>query len=188
MRTWAVVLSHPKGYIWSVKVLWRGPPLSLSVSLEERKSSGKPGWRFADFANSADSTDFLDINCWLKPCGLKLQPNCQHWDYLGVFSFLIEWVCFTMALTLVGQWSWRHQLRMWLTDWSSHWTNISAMVCNCSKAVFKYTWQLYSCDIIDKSDSSEGSDSRQDQTCLQDIATVCISSRHYSEFNGPLLV
>ena len=44
------------------------------------------------------------------------------------------------------------------------------MVCNCSRAVWKNIWHLYSCDIsedIDSSDSNESSDSsnsRQEQT------------------------
>ena len=40
------------------------------------------------------------------------------------------------------------------------------MVCNCSRTVLKYIWQLDSSDISDNSDSS---DSRQEQTCLQDF-------------------
>ena len=40
----------------------------------------------------------------------------------------------------------------------------------------------YSSDIIDSSDSS---DSKQEQTCLQDFASVCISDRHNLGFGGP---
>ena len=48
------------------------------------------------------------------------------------------------------------------------------MVCNSSRAVWKYIWHLDTFDIIDNSDSI---DSRQEQTCLQNLATVCISNR-----------
>ena len=46
---------------------------------------------------------------------------------------------------------------------------------------------LDSCDICDSSDSSVGGDSsnsRQEQTCLQDFTTVCISNRHSLGFVG----
>ena len=56
------------------------------------------------------------------------------------------------------------------------------MVCNCSRAVWKYRRHLDSCDISYKSDGSDSSASRQEQTCLQ----VCISNRHYLGFSGPL--
>ena len=67
-------------------------------------------------------------------------------------------------------------------------TNIFAMIFNCSRAVLKYIWHLDSYDISDNRDSSESSnssDSREEQTCLQDFATVCISKRHYLVFGGP---
>ena len=42
--------------------------------------------------------------------------------------------------------------------------------------------QLDSCDISDSSDSSDG---RQEQTCLQDFATVCINNSKNLGFVGP---
>ena len=52
------------------------------------------------------------------------------------------------------------------------------MVCNCSRAVWKYIWHQDSCEIIDNSDISDSSDSRQEQACKQDFEIVCISKRH----------
>ena len=43
-------------------------------------------------------------------------------------------------------------------------------------------------DISDHSDSSDNSDSRHEQKCLQDIATACISNRHYLGFGVLLFV
>ena len=37
----------------------------------------------------------------------------------------------------------------------------------------------------DSSGSSDSSDSRQEQTCLLDFATVCISNRRYLVLGGP---
>ena len=48
-----------------------------------------------------------------------------------------------------------------------------------------YILLLYSCHISDGSGSSDMSDRRQEQTCLQDFSTVCFSNRHYVEFGGP---
>ena len=36
---------------------------------------------------------------------------------------------------------------------------MSAMVCDCSRAVFKYIWHLDSCGITDNSDISDSSES-----------------------------
>ena len=55
------------------------------------------------------------------------------------------------------------------------------MFCNYSRAVWKYIRHLDSCDISGNRDSSG---SRQEQTCLQDFATVFISNRHYLGFGG----
>ena len=46
------------------------------------------------------------------------------------------------------------------------------MVCNSSRAEWKYIRHLDSCDISDNIDSS---DSRQEQTFLQDMATVALN-------------
>ena len=61
---------------------------------------------------------------------------------------------------------------------------MTAVVCNCSRAVWKYMWHLDSCDINDNSDYSDSSDSRQEWTCLQDFATVCIINGHNLGFGG----
>ena len=61
-------------------------------------------------------------------------------------------------------------------------TNMSSMVWNCSRVVYKYIRHLNSFDISDNSDSS---DSRQEQTCLQQFATVWISNRQYLGLGGP---
>ena len=76
-------------------------------------------------------------------------------------------------------------------------------MCKCITAVWKYIWQLDSYDISNNGDSCDisnngdsydisnngdscdSSDSRQEQTCLQDFTTVCISNRHYLGFGGP---
>ena len=55
------------------------------------------------------------------------------------------------------------------------------MVCNYSRAVWKYIRHL---DISDNYDSSGSSNSAQKQTYMQDFATVCIS-RQYFGFGGP---
>ena len=59
------------------------------------------------------------------------------------------------------------------------------MVCNGSRVVWKYIRHLEICDISDNSDCSDSSDSRQEQICLQDFATFCISNWHYSQLVGP---
>ena len=43
----------------------------------------------------------------------------------------------------------------------------------------------YISDNSDSIDSSDNSDSKQEQTCLQDFASVCISNRHNLGFGGP---
>ena len=55
---------------------------------------------------------------------------------------------------------------------------MSEMVCNCS---------IENSDISNSdSESCDSSDSRQEQICLQDFATICISSRLYLGFCGPV--
>ena len=55
----------------------------------------------------------------------------------------------------------------------------------------KYIRQLDSCGVSYNSDRSETNDSndsidsKQEQTCLQDFGTVCISKRRYLGFGGP---
>ena len=97
----------------------------------------------------------------------------------ATYTYKFITVFFTMAATLVGPWSWRHPLRRgWhLTEMTR--TKTSAMFCNYSRAVWKYIRHLDSCDISGNRDSSG---SRQEQTCLQDFATVCISNRQYLGF------
>ena len=51
-------------------------------------------------------------------------------------------------------------------------TNMSALVCNGSRAEWKYFRHLNSCGISDNCDSS---DSRQEQTCLQGMGTVSLN-------------
>ena len=56
---------------------------------------------------------------------------------------------------------------------------MSAIFCNCNRAVWKYKRHLDSCDISDNSDSSNSSDSsdiRQEQTSLHVLTTVYISN------------
>ena len=56
-----------------------------------------------------------------------------------------------------------------------------SIICNCRRAVWKYGKHLGSCDISKNSDSS---DSRQEQTWLQDFATVHIGIRHCLGLSG----
>ena len=58
---------------------------------------------------------------------------------------------------------------------------MAAIVCNCSRAVWKYRRYLNSCDISDNTDSG---DSGQEQTCLQEFATIVISNGHYLGLGG----
>ena len=93
--------------------------------------------------------------------------HSYHWSHVlicrgnilkHILSHLLD--IFTMASTLVGPWSWRHPVRLLVTisrkDKNKH---------VCSRAVQKYIRPLGSCDI---SDINDNSDSRQEQTYLQD--------------------
>ena len=62
---------------------------------------------------------------------------------------------------------------------------MSAMVCNCRRAVWKYIIHLDSFDISANSDSSGSSDSRKEQTSLQYFANICISNGNGLGFSGP---
>ena len=63
------------------------------------------------------------------------------------------------------------------------------MVCNCSRAYWKYTGHIGRCDISDNigsresdsNDSSENSDSKR----KQNSSSVCIVNRQYLELGGP---
>ena len=66
-------------------------------------------------------------------------------------------------------------------------TDMSDKVFNSSRAVCKYRKHINNCDISDNSDSYDTSDSsvsRQEQTCLQYLATVSISNMTYLGFGG----
>ena len=70
-------------------------------------------------------------------------------------------------------------------------TNMSAMIFNCSSAVYKDIGHLDICDISDNSGSSvsrDSSDSRQENTYLPDFATICSSNRHCIVLRRPLFL
>ena len=54
-----------------------------------------------------------------------------------------------------------------------------AMVCNCSRTLWKNIRHLDGWDISVKSVSSDSNDSRREQTCLQDLLSDCISNMNY---------
>ena len=57
-----------------------------------------------------------------------------------------------------------------------------AMVGNSSRTLLLYIWHLESSEISENSDSSHCT---QEQSCLQDSATVSVSNMHYLGFGGP---
>ena len=121
----------------------------------------------------------------------------QRWLFCWTFSVRPKgrgsWFCFVYryhtSITIGAFFSdfGHHATFKAVTHWSSNWTktNMSAMGCNCNRAVFGYIRYLDSCDISDNSDNSDSSDSRQEQTCLHDFARVGISKRKYLGFGGP---
>ena len=91
-----------------------------------------------------------------------------------------------MAPMFFGPWSWPPRTEVskyYLTEQTG--TYMCAMVLKWSRAAGNYIRHLDSCDISDNSERSDSSDSRQEQTCLQDFTTVCISTRRYIGFSGP---
>ena len=66
-----------------------------------------------------------------------------------------------------------------ITEWNASNMNtcsycISAKVCNCIRSVGKHRKHIDSCDTSYDSDSSDRSDSRQEQTCLQDFDIISL--------------
>ena len=101
--------------------------------------------------------------------------NIGHYSVLDTELYCAKhWFVFCFYILLFGHW---HMVSNFQTR-----SKMSAMVCNCSRAVWKYIWHLDRCDIIDNSDSS---DSKEEKTCWQNLATVCVSKRHNLGFIGP---
>ena len=90
----------------------------------------------------------------------------------ALFGYQIMYTL-AVAFTIAWRpWPWRHSFRMSLDDHLTEQTRTyrSAKVFNCNTTVRKYIWHIDSCDICDSSDSIE------EKTYIQDLATFCISN------------